>query len=74
VEEDVEDREDEVVVGVDGVVVVEEVSEDLEMEGWKSEILGGQSCEVLNLKSMVLDMLLGEEKSYARLGIIGVCG
>ena len=77
--EGVEGREDAVVEVVDGVVVVEEDSRGL-WEAWFSETSKGREtlgCSLqllMALKSIVLDMWLGEEKSYARLGITGVCG
>jgi len=73
--EGVEDPEDGVVAAVDGDEVVEEVSKEFGKGRWKSEFHEESFVwRSLAVESMLLDMWSGEDKSYARLGITGVCG
>ena len=73
---DVEGREGGEVVVVDGDVVVEEVSKELgngRVEVWNSGCKNEVQSAALRGPEL-LDIWLGEVRSYARLGIIGVCG
>lgn len=74
VAEDVEDREDAGVVVVDGDGVVEEVSKGLGKRGGLDFYGKRLSWGSMAVKSMLENLRSGEEKSYAWLGITGVCG